>query len=106
MKQPNVIFISDTHEMNDYLIAQVKIERVNILSCVTLDEVQHVFDEQSIDLVLLGTSPELLASRLQIIEYIKMGTYSAGQGPSIHFVGSSDPVLFVNALLESKLLGE
>ena len=98
MKQLNVLLIAYGYDYADWLKEQVKIDGVYIWTCVTLDEVQRVFKEESIDIVLLGTDKENLKSRLKIIEFVAyLDDY-----PSIHFRGKGvDSEQFIYAIVQS-----
>jgi hypothetical protein len=82
----------------------VNVEGVDIFPAATLDDVKRIFDETSIDIFLLSCELEDLASRLEIIEYIKKWAYHAGKGPSIHFLGNGSDLEFINVVLKSDLL--
>ena len=83
MTQYKALFISTTSEINDSLKERVQVEGVNILAATTLEEVQSVFEEEAVDIVLLGTPRELLENRLQIIKFIA----DNDEYPSIHIRG-------------------
>jgi len=89
MTQYNALLIPSNHDFANKLKADVKVEGTNILTAVTLAEVKSVFAAESIDIVFMGTAPEHLATRLQIIEYIKTWSFDADKGPSIHFQGTN-----------------
>ena len=88
MTQYNALLIPSNHDFANKLKADVKVEGINVLTAVTLAEVESVFAAESVDIVFMGTERENLASRLQIIEYIKTWSYDAGKGPSIHIQGT------------------
>ncbi|MEM7119556.1 MAG: hypothetical protein AAF614_44505 [Chloroflexota bacterium] len=106
MAQHNALIIYTTMEMAEMSKAKINVEGVDIFPAATLDDVKRIFEETLVDVVLLGCGPEDLASRLQIIKYIKTWSYSAGKGPSIHFLGESrhNAIAFINAVLKSDLL--
>lgn len=106
MSQHNALIIYTKLEHAESAKAQINVEGVDILTASTLDDVKRVLEEKSVDVALIGSPPEHLASRLQIVEYIKTWSYKAGKGPSIHFLGSSqdDDIAFIRAILESDLL--
>jgi hypothetical protein len=75
------------------------------LVCTTLDEVQRIFEEQSIDTVLPASDKENLKTRLQIIEYIA----NLEEYPAIHFQGRGRGIVnepFIRAIVASTLSGE
>ena len=88
MTQHNALLIPSNRDFANHLKANVKVEGANILTAVTLDEVKSMFESEPIDIVFMGTGPEDLATRLQIIEHIKTWSFAAAKGPSIHIQGS------------------
>ena len=106
MAQHKAIILYITMEGAERSKARLDIDGVDIIPAATLEDIKRIMEETLIDVVLLGCGPDDLASRLQIIEYVKKWSYSAGKGPSIHFLGTtrSDDYAFINAILKSDLL--
>jgi hypothetical protein len=105
MAQKNAILLYPTLEMAKEKTPLVNVEGVDIFPAVTLDDVKSIMDETYIDVLILGSNLKHLASRLEIIEYVKKWAYNAGKGPTIHFHGNGIPVIeFFNAVLKSDVL--
>ena len=106
MPQHKAIILYTTMEGAEKSKERLDVEDVEIFPAATLNDVQGILEETPIDVVLLGCELKDLASRLKIIEYVKTWSYRAGKGPSIHFLGSSQPddQAFIYAVLKSDLL--
>jgi hypothetical protein len=104
MAQKNALLMPPQQEHMAHLKVEVKVEGVNILTAVTLDEVKRAFESHTIDIALMAVdSPETLATKLQIIEYIKTWSFGAEKGPSIHLQGTStrDHIKWITQVLET-----
>jgi hypothetical protein len=104
MAQKNALLMPPQQEHMAHLKVEVKVEGINILTAVTLDDVKRAFESHSIDIALMAVdSSEALAEKLQIIEYIRTHSLRAEKGPSIHFQGRSvsDHIKWITQILET-----
>ena len=77
------------------LAEEICTEDASLFIAVSLDDVRRIFENETIELVILGheTDPEY---RVQLLRYV----LDVSPGSSIHLMGAgSDPLLFLSKLL-------